>query len=199
MPWDDARIIESVLAGEVDRFELLIHRHERTVLAIIKKHIPSEQVEDMAQEVFVRAYQSLKNYKGSGDFKSWLAAIAVRACYDYWRKHYRRKEVSWEGASEKQRLLISHNMAQEAMARYDQKENLKEDQELLQWALDQLPAAERMVLELVYFEDLPGKEVARLLGWSVANVKIRTYRARNKLRRILQKNFQEYNATQDKN
>lgn len=198
MPWNDARIIESVLAGDVDRFEVLIRRHERTVLAIIKKHIPVEQVEDMAQEVFVRAYQSLAKYKGKGDFKSWLAAITVRTCYDFWRKHYRRKEISWEGASENQRYLISHNMAQEAMSRHDRKESLKEDQESLKQALDQLPAAERMVLELVYFEELPGKEVARLLGWSVANVKIRTYRARNKLRRILQKSLQEHEAAQDK-
>lgn len=186
---DDAHIIAAVLAGDVNQFELLLHRHERAVLAIIKKHIPLEQVEDIAQEVFVRAYRSLGKYKGKGDFKSWLAAISVRTCYDYWRKHYRRKEVSLEGSSEKQRILISQNMAGKAVEDFDRSEHSKEDQELLQWALGQLAPAERMVLELIYFQELSGKEAARLLGWSVANVKVRSYRARKRLRKLLSERF----------
>lgn len=185
--WDDARVIEAVLAGDVNRFEILLSRHEGTVLAIVKKHIPQEHVEDIAQEVFVRAYQSLKKYKGKGDFKSWLAAISVRTCYDFWRKHYRRKEVSWEGSSERQRILIKQDMAGKAIEKFDHKEHAKDDQALLRWALDQLPPAERMVLELVYFQELSGKDAARLLGWSVANVKVRSHRARKKLRDILSK------------
>jgi RNA polymerase sigma-70 factor (ECF subfamily) len=185
--WDDARVIDAVLAGDVNRFEMLIDRHEGTVLAIVKKHIPQEHMEDIVQEVFVRAYQSLKKYKGKGDFKSWLAAISVRTCYDFWRKHYRRKEISWEGSSEKQRILIKQDMAGRAIENFDRNEHSKDDQALLRWALDQLPPAERMVLELVYFQELSGKEVARLLGWSVANVKVRSHRARKKLRDILSK------------
>lgn len=182
---DDARIIKAVLDGDVDRFELLLQRYEQTVVTIVKKHIPYDQVEDVAQEVFVRAYRSLKKYKGKGDFKSWLAAIAVRTCYDFWRKHYRRNEVSLEGASERQRTAISQHMANTAIENFDEKASLQDDQELLHWALNQLNPEERMVLELVYFQELPGKEAARLLGWSIANVKVRTHRARKKLRRLL--------------
>ncbi len=184
-PWDDARLIKSVLNGDVDRFELLLHRYERTVLTIVKKHIPPEHVEDIAQEVFVRAYRSLKKYKGKGGFKSWLAAISVRTCYDFWRKHYRRNEVSLEGANEKQQVVISQNMAHRAIESFERNESLKEDHELLHQALNQLAPAERMVLELVYFQELSGREAAKLLGWSVTNVKVRTYRARKKLRQIL--------------
>ncbi len=184
-PWDDAQLIKAVLAGDVDRFELLLHRYEHTVLTIVKKHIPPEHVEDTAQEVFVRAYRSLKKYKGKGGFKSWLAAISVRTCYDFWRKHYRRNEVSLEGANEKQQVAISQNMAHNAIENFDRKESLKEDHELLHYALNQLAPAERMVLELVYFQELSGREAARLLGWSVTNVKVRTHRARKKLRQIL--------------
>lgn len=187
--WDDAQVIEAVLAGDVNRFELLLTRHEGTVLSIVKKHIPQEHVEDIAQEAFVRAFQSLNKYKGKGDFGSWLAAISVRTCYDFWRKHYRRKEISWEGANEKQRILIKQDMAIQAAEIFDRDSHSKEAQEVVQWALDQLPPAERMVLELVYFQELSGKEAARLLGWSVANVKVRSHRARKKLRNILSKKF----------
>jgi RNA polymerase sigma-70 factor, ECF subfamily len=56
---------------------------------------------------------------------------------------------------------------------------------MLDWAMDRLSPEDRMVVELIYLEGLSGKEAADLLGWSVANVKVRAFRSRNKLRKLL--------------
>ena len=61
----------------------------------------------------------------------------------------------------------------------------KEAADLLDWALGKLSAAERMIFELVYLEGLSGKEAATLLGWSVANVKVRSFRCRRKMKKVL--------------
>ena len=68
---------------------------------------------------------------------------------------------------------------------FDDKDSQKKARELLDWALDRLSPEDRMVLELVYLEGLSGREAADLLGWSVANVKVRSLRARRKLRNLL--------------
>ena len=65
----------------------------------------------------------------------------------------------------------------------------KEAADLLEWALAHLSPEDRMVTELVHLEGLSGKEAAKMLGWTVANVKIRSFRARNRLRKLLSDNF----------
>ena len=88
---DDRRIVQRILAGEVDAFAILMTRYQNYVLAIVKRHAPHDQVEELTQEVFLKAFQSLAGWRGTGRFQSWLSAIAVRTCYDFWRQ---RKERS---------------------------------------------------------------------------------------------------------
>jgi len=68
---------------------------------------------------------------------------------------------------------------------FDDKASQREARELLDWALDRLSPGDRMVLELVYLEGLSGREAADLLGWTVANVKVRSLRARRRLHNLL--------------
>ena len=81
----DAEIIRRVIDGDVNSFEYLLNRYQDHVLRIVTKHIPHNEVEEMAQEVFVRAYQALPGFKQEGSFRQWLSAIAVRTCYDFWK------------------------------------------------------------------------------------------------------------------
>jgi RNA polymerase sigma-70 factor, ECF subfamily len=89
----DAEIIRRVIDGDVNSFEHLLRKYQDHVLRIVKRHVPYQEVEEMAQEVFVRAYQALPGFKEEGGFRQWLSSVAVRACYDFWRKRYRSKEV----------------------------------------------------------------------------------------------------------
>ena len=183
-PSDD-EIVRRVLDGDVNSFEHLLVKFQDHVLKIVRKHIPYGQVEETAQDVFVRAYQSLPTFKGKSGFKHWLSAITVRTCYDFWRKQYRSREFAMSTLTEKHQDWLEKVMSDQSSQLFNEQSSQKEAKEVLGWALDRLSAENRMVLELIYLEGLSGKEAAELLGWSVANVKIRSHRSRKKLRKLI--------------
>jgi RNA polymerase sigma-70 factor (ECF subfamily) len=188
----DEEIIQSVLQGTVDDFEELVRRYQAHVLNMVKRHVPDRDVEETAQEAIVRAYRSLSNYRGEGrGFKAWLSAVTIRTCYDYWRKAYRRKEVAISTLDDDHKQWIKKVIAEESMQDMREKSVSEEARRVLDWGLNHLSAEDRMVLELVHLEERSGREAAKLLGWSTAIVKVRAFRARRKLGKILQELIEE--------
>ncbi|HPD60651.1 MAG TPA: sigma-70 family RNA polymerase sigma factor [Thermodesulfobacteriota bacterium] len=187
---DDYDVVRRVIAGEINAFGVLVRKYQGHVLSVVGNHIPYNQAEEVAHDVFVKAYQSLLTFKFKGGFKQWLSAIAVRTCYDFWRKEYRSRETPMSCYSEEEQNIVKRALATQCMQATFQENSRKEASELLNKALDRLSPEDRMVLELVYLEALSIKEAAGLLGWSIANVKIRLFRSRKKLRKIL-KDFLE--------
>ncbi|KIX12411.1 hypothetical protein X474_18945 [Dethiosulfatarculus sandiegensis] len=182
---DDATIITQVLEGEVNAFEVLMKKHQDHALRIVKGKVPPEACEEVVHEAFISAFRSLKSFRGDKPFEHWLARITVRTCYDYWRKHYRNKEVPTSALSPGQSARLSV-MGQENGAIDGSKAvNNLEDQELLAWALGHLSPKDRMAITLIHLEGRSVAEAADLLGWSPANVKVRIFRARRKLRKII--------------
>ena len=189
---NDEEIIQSVLKGNVDDFEGLVRRYQAHVLNMVKRHVPQRDVEETAQEAFIRAYRSLPNYRGKGrGFKAWLSAVTIRTCYDYWRKSYRSKEVPVSTLTDDHKRWMEKVIAEESAQGMLEKAAFDEARMVLDWGLNHLSAEDRMVLELVYFEDLSGREAANLLGWTTANVKVRAFRARRKLEKIFQEIIEE--------
>lgn len=181
----DADIIRKVVDGDINAFELLVKRHQALVMRIVKKHLPYAEVEDTAQDVFIRAYRSLPAFRGSSYFSHWLSAIAVRTCYDYWRKAYRTREIPLSALTDRHQQWLEKVMSAQSEKESAPEGYRSEAGEVLDWALTKLQAEDRIVLELVYFDGHSVKEAAELLGWSVANVKVRSFRARRKLEKIL--------------
>ncbi len=181
----DSEIIQQIIDGDVNAFEVLLHKYQTHVLKIVKKHVPPEQVEEVAHDVFLRAYQSLPGFKQTSPFQNWLSSIAVRTCYDFWRKQYRNRELPMSSLSEKHRHWLESSLSQQSSRNYHEQAEQERAGEILDWALDKLSAEDRMVIELVYLEELSGKEAAKLLGWSVTNVKVRSFRARKKMQKLL--------------
>jgi len=188
----DDEIIQNVLKGNVDAFEGLVRRYQSHVLNMVKRHVPERDVEETAQAAIVRAYRSLASYRGEGrGFKAWLSTLTIRACYDYWRKTYRSKEVPLSALTDDHKRWIEQVTAEESVQDMREKAASDEARKVLDWGLSRLSAGDRMVLELVYFEGLSGREAAGLLGWTTANVKVRAFRARRKLEKILQEMIEE--------
>jgi RNA polymerase sigma-70 factor (ECF subfamily) len=181
----DSEIINQVVSGEVNAFEHLLKRYQAHVVRIVKRHIPFDKVEEVAQDVFVRTYQSLPTFKGDDGFKQWLSTITIRTCYDFWRKHYRYREIPLSSLSEKHQLWLEEATANSSSQSFYERDSQKEAREILDWALDRLSPEDRMVLELVYLEGYSIKEAAKLLGWSTVNVKVRSFRARKKLHKLI--------------
>jgi len=181
----DADIVRKVVDGDINAFEVLVKRHQALVMRIVKKHLPYSEVEDTAQDVFIRAYRSLPAFRGSSDFSHWLSAIAVRTCYDYWRKAYRTREIPLSALTDRHQQWLENVMSAQSAKESAPEGYRSEAGEVLDWALTKLQAEDRIVLELVYFDGHSVKEAAELLGWSMANVKVRSFRARRKLEKIL--------------
>ena len=183
----DADVIRQVLEGNVDAFELLLDRYQGHVSRIVSKHVPRDTVEEVAHETFVRAYQSLNNFRASESFKYWLSTIAVRCCYDFWREQYKHRETPVSSMSRDCQEWIDKLLSERSQESFAGQTQRQEALSLLHWALEQLSAQDRMVLTLTYFGEYSVAEAAKFLGWSVPNVKIRSHRAKKKLRKVLSK------------
>ncbi len=181
----DSEIIKQVMDGNADAFALLLTRYKNHVAKIVNWRVPHDAVEETAHNVFIRAYQSLPTYKEKGSFVHWISSIAVRTCYDFWREHYRVRELPMSSLSEKHREWLENVLSNTSDQSFRKRGEQEEARNVLAWALEKLSAEDRMVVELVYLEGLSVKEAAELLEWSTANVKVRLFRTRKKLRRLL--------------
>ena len=182
---NDDEIIQSILSGNTDEFEVILKRYDQYVFNIIAKHLPREMVEEAAHEVFIRVYKALPSYRAEAPFKYWLSKIAERYCYDYWREKYKAKEVPMASLTDDHSQWVESVLSDQSQKHFEKEELLRESKEVLQWALNKLTAEDRMVITLLYLEELSVKETADLLGWSVVNVKVRAHRSRKKLRKII--------------
>lgn len=187
----DNDVVRQVLNGDVNAYESLVTRYSALVGKIVRKHVPREDAEEAIQDTFVRAYLSLATFRGEGSFSQWVSSIAVRTCYDYWRKAYRSREVPMSALTEKHQAWLEEVISDRSDHLLQQEDSLKDAREVLDWALRRLSAEDRMVLELVYLEGRSVKETADLLGWSTANVKVRSFRSRRRLERFLGEMIQE--------
>ncbi|MFH0944739.1 MAG: sigma-70 family RNA polymerase sigma factor [Planctomycetota bacterium] len=170
----DWEVIQRVVRGEVDAFEILLDRHTQRVFEIVSRHAPADRVPEIAHETFVQAYLSLKRYRPTGPFSGWLATIAFKRCSDHWRRTYR----------ERPSRESPHDAGPDPAA--EREATQTEMRELLDWALEQLGTEDRIVLTMEYLEGLGVRECARTLGWSEAKVKVRAHRARKRLRQVLE-------------
>jgi RNA polymerase sigma-70 factor (ECF subfamily) len=183
----DEAVIRRVRGGDIDEFEVLIERHKRHVFAIVANHVPGDRVGEIAHEVFVNAFQSLDSWAARSPFEHWLARIAVRRCYDFWRAQGRSRETAASSLSDGQRDWIESVLAAPSLEAFEMQVVRDEARECVQWALAQLPADDRMVVTLVNLEGYAVKDAADLLGWSAAKVKVRALRARRALRGVIER------------
>ncbi len=182
---NDDEIIKSILSGDTDEFEVLLKRYDQYIFNIISKHLPWEMVEEAAHEVFIRIYKALPSYRAEAPFKYWISKIAERYCYDYWRVQYKAKEVPMASLTDNHSQWVEAVISEQSQKSFEKEELLRESKEVLRWALNKLTAEDRMVITLLYLEEMSVKEAADLLGWSVVNVKVRAHRSRKKLRKII--------------
>jgi RNA polymerase sigma-70 factor (ECF subfamily) len=187
---DDAEIVRQILSGNLSAFDQLLDKYQKHVLRIVTKHIPPGHLEDAMQEVFINVFQSLPTFRGDSGLSHWISTVAVRTCYKFWRNHYKSPEQPMSSLAEKHRVWLEETLSEESDPSFSQKILEEEARKVLDWGLDKLSAEDRMVLELVYLEGHSVKEAARLLGWTIVNVKVRSFRARRKLHRELCKPLQ---------
>lgn len=178
----DAELIADVLRGNAARFEPLVRKYSPRLFATARRYARREdEVADIVQEVWLKAFQKLATFRGEAPFEHWLMRLAVRTCYDFLRAHQRNREAAFTDLTEAEGDWLDRFAADPGAA----PEDAEAARQLLARALAQLAPPARLVLTLLELEDRPVKEIARLTGWSVPLVKVRAFRARAQLRKVL--------------
>jgi RNA polymerase sigma-70 factor (ECF subfamily) len=174
----DERLIEASISGDDEAFTELVRRHKRKVLRIVSRFVRNDlELDDVCQEVFIKVYQNMRKYRGDAPFEHWVSKIAVNACYDELRKQRREGyKVSLEDVT----LSLKDRASEEISS--------GEAWEILKHALARLRPGYRLVITLLNLEEKSVREVSALTGWSEANIKVRAFRARKELKRILEDN-----------
>ncbi|MBP8304861.1 MAG: sigma-70 family RNA polymerase sigma factor [Phycisphaerae bacterium] len=172
---DRADIRES-LGGDPAAYRRLVERHQAQVSKILWRFSRDRRVhEELVQDTFVEAYLSLRGFKGTAPFSHWLARIATRVGYQYWKQASRPARTwsltveEWDRLADTQ---VSTLQAGEVGA-------------LVHRLLEQLPPRDRLVLTLRYLEGCDVAQTARRIGWTQSMVKVQTLRARKKLEKLL--------------
>jgi len=173
---DERQWIELALRGDQDAFGQLMHRYAGAVYNLAYRMLGNPQdAEDAAQEIFLRAYTRLASFDRTRRFSTWLLTVASNYCID----RLRRRRFAWLTLDDVAFWLPSERPGPErnALAR--------EQQEMVQQALQRLPENYRLVTVLRYMHDLSYEEIAEVSGLTVSTIKTRLHRARNMLAETL--------------
>ncbi len=179
---DETDLIARSCTGDVSAFNILVERYQGAVYNVCLRVLGSQQAaEDATQETFISAYRSLGRFRG-GLFRAWLFRIATNACYDELRRRRARPSVSLdEPAADDERTRDVPDTA----ATPDEHAERRELAGVLQGALAELPADQRVVIILCDVQGLDYLEIAQATGVSLGTVKSRISRARSRLRVLL--------------
>lgn len=184
----DAVLVARVRNGDEAAFEELFNRHRRRVALIAGRFFRQrEQIEEIVQESFTKAYFALEGFSGDGElaFAAWLARIAFNTCYDELRRAKRRPESAAGDLSTEEAEWLEQNLR--AGGAGSDVEAAAVSRDLAGKLLARLSPEDRLVLTLLDVEEYSVAEIAKLTQWSVPKVKVRAHRARASLRRVLGK------------
>lgn len=180
----DEEVVRRVRDGDGEAYRILVERYAPLVFGVVRRYCdePAE-AEDLAQEIFVRAYEGLDGFRGDASFGSWLYRIAVNRCRDQARDP-RREERSLqalEGSGGGGLAAASGGVATPA-----QELERAERARRLRWALGELAPDYAVPFLLKYEQEMSYREMAGLLGSTEGALKVRVHRARMELRRLLE-------------
>lgn len=182
----DDLLIARTLAGDEGAFEQLARRHAPRVFSIARHFFRCPQtVEDIAQETFSRAFFALAGYRQGASFGHWLGRIAVNNCYDELRRRKQRGEWLLTDLSEDEQTWLENKLARVSLINHFNADEREYAAEVAEKLLARLPTEDRLVLVLLHAEEHSVPEIAEVMGWSQARVKIRAFRARRRMRRAL--------------
>ncbi len=178
----DAELIAAVLDGDAASFEPLIVRYQPRVFAAARRYARREsEVEDIVQEVFIKAYQKLRGFRGEAPFEHWLMRLTTRTCYDFLRVHQRNRETTFTELSKDESDWLNQFVIHPDAA----DENAQAARHLIQRILSELSPPARLIITLLEIEERSVKEISQVTGWSIPLVKVRAFRARAEMRKIL--------------
>ena len=178
----DAEIVRVVRAGDTEQFGVLVGRHQTRLFALVRRYLRREDdVADLVQDVLVKAFSRLDSWRGEAPFEHWLMRLATRACLDALRSQRRHREDTLTDLSAEETEWLDRHAASPEVNDH----RSEAARSLVRRIFEQLSPAHRMVLTLLELEDRSVKEISAITGWSQTLVKVRAFRARAEMKRVL--------------
>jgi RNA polymerase sigma-70 factor (ECF subfamily) len=180
---DDILIIQMILQGQQSAFATLVDKYQSYVFTLAMRYVNDRELaEELAQDIFVKAYRYLADFKGNSKFSTWLYTIVNTTCLS----HLRKKKEDTILLEEERMISVSDNsFGEKPTDRLEQ----KTQQQLLEKAMKLLPETDAQLITLFYQGEQSIGEVGRIMGLTTSNVKVKLFRARQKLKEILETRY----------
>ncbi len=170
---DDREAVEACQRGEREAFDRLVERYQRDIYRLCYRYVNNhEDANDMAQEVFLKAYRAIGRFRGDSSFSTWLYRIAVNTCLNFRASRRPETQELPEALPDRTKGVSERLESDEASAR-------------IRAAVRRLPEKQRATVILKVYHDLTHEEVAGILGSTVGTVKANLFHALGKLRRLM--------------
>ena len=180
---DDSELITRAQNGDTEAFNPIVRRYRKKIYDLIYGRVHHhETAEDLCQEVFLKAWQALPNFKRKSVFYSWLYQIAINCSIDFFRRQKREIVFACEELPHDADSILQMTQTQSSPAEILEKEEFKR---ILHDGIRRLPSRQRHTFRLHYLDELPIKEIASRLDKSENTVKTHLYHARQKLQHLL--------------
>jgi RNA polymerase sigma-70 factor (ECF subfamily) len=177
---EERQLVRMAQGGVEAAFEELVRRHQQRVFALVGGILRrQEDVEDIAQQVFLKVYLSIKRFDQRAAFSTWLYKITVNECWDYLRKKKVRPLVYESDLSEEQVSRLDGIVSNDRVSLGPS--DRAEVKDLLEHMLDKLPESDRQLLVLKEIEGFSVQELAEILDLNVNTVKVRLFRTRGRI------------------
>lgn len=175
---EDQFYINKIKEGNTDLYAVLVDRYKNMAYTIAMKVLgKKDDSQDVAQESFIKAFQQLHTFKGNSKFSTWLYTIVYRTAISKWKENRLETQSIDDSIHER----FAH---EQTFQPYNQLQ-IKDEQELVNQAIQRLPRTEALLVTLFYINESSIKEIREITGLSLPNIKIKLFRARKKLERDL--------------
>jgi RNA polymerase sigma-70 factor, ECF subfamily len=180
----DTQLVGLSLAGDEAAFECIFDRHKRRVAGLASRFFREQaEVEEMVQISFTKAYVELASFRGAHEHSlaSWLNRIAANTCLNELKRKAARLENTAGVLSEQEMETLAVDLRTKSV------EELMVQRDLLEKLLASIDTEDRVLLQMLYAEQLSVAEAAEVFGWSRAKVKVRAFRARRMLNKVVKR------------
>ncbi|MGZ4966269.1 MAG: RNA polymerase sigma factor [Chthoniobacterales bacterium] len=182
---DVAALVAAALRDDDEAARGLVRHLYPFVAKMVRSHRPQRAAEeDLCQMIFIKIFQKLGQYSGAVPLEHWVSRIAINTCLNQIAAEKARPELRRADLSEEQAAVVDNLAAtSDELAPGQQLAS----RDLVEHLLDLLKPAERLVIDMLYLQQKSVEEIRKLTGWSAALVKVRAFRARQKLKTQLER------------
>ncbi|PYL15852.1 MAG: RNA polymerase subunit sigma-24 [Verrucomicrobia bacterium] len=182
---DAGALVEAALRNDDEAARELVRRLYPLVAKLVRAHRPRRTAEeDLCQMIFIKVFQKLSQFSGKVPLEHWVSRIAVNTCLNQIEAEKARPELRYADLSEEEQAVVE-NLA--TSARELAPDERLASRQLVEHLLGLLKPVERLAIDLLYLQGRSVEEIRKITGWSVALIKVRAFRARQKMKDQLAK------------